>query len=30
MSINPTSSFNIDGVASGLNTTSIIDKMMSL
>jgi flagellar hook-associated protein 2 len=30
MSINPTSSFNFDGVVSGLNTTSIIDKMMSM
>jgi flagellar hook-associated protein 2 len=30
MSINPSSSFNFDGVVSGLNTTSIIDKLMSL
>src|SRR2546423_738388 len=30
MAINPSSSFNFDGVVSGLNTTSIIDKMMSL
>src|SRR5438270_815697 len=30
MAINPSSSFNFDGVASGLNTTSIVDKMMSL
>src|SRR5438132_8004301 len=30
MSVNPTSSFNFDGVVSGLNTSSIIDKMMSL
>src|SRR5207253_3898765 len=30
MSISPSSSFNFDGVVSGLNTTSIIDKMMSL
>src|SRR5437763_3691669 len=30
MAINPSSSFNFDGVVSGLNTTSIVDKMMSL
>ena len=30
MSINPSSSFNFDGVVSGLNTTSIIAKRMSL
>src|SRR5438270_485236 len=30
MSINPTSTFSFDGVASGLQTSSIIDKMMSV
>src|SRR6266542_752429 len=30
MAISPTSSFNFDGVISGLQTSSIIDKMMSL
>jgi flagellar hook-associated protein 2 len=30
MSVNPTSSFNFDGVVSGLNTSSIIQKMMSM